>query len=185
MASVALGYGLMWQTSAQDAFERLFLREYARIVAVADRIVNDADEAEDVAQEVFAAFHRRHAADAPYAGVWLYRAAVHTALNTIRGRRWRMQREVQHQRTSDRLAVSPGSSPDPQLAVEAGELRCEVRAALARLPAKSASILALRYGGMSYVEVAGVLGVKVNQVGTLLRRAEMALRKEVERGSPR
>ena len=59
------------------------------------------------------------------------------------------------------------------------EQRQEVRQALARLPKKSATVLALRYSGLSYAEVAAALGVKTGQVGTLLRRAETALRKEM------
>src|SRR6185503_16328974 len=35
------------------SFEALFRREYARVVGIALRIVRDADEAEDVAQDVF------------------------------------------------------------------------------------------------------------------------------------
>ena len=60
------------------------------------------------------------------------------------------------------------------------EQRQEVRQALARLPRKSATVLALRYSGLSYAEVAEALGVKTGQIGTLLRRAELALRKEMK-----
>jgi RNA polymerase sigma-70 factor (ECF subfamily) len=42
----------------------------------------------------------------------------------------------------------------------------------------------LRYSGLSYAEVATALGMKVGNVGTLLRRAENALRKEVNRATP-
>ncbi len=40
-------------------------------------------------------------------------------------------------------------------------------------------MLALRYSGLSYAEVAQAMAVQVNQVGTILRRAEEALRKEI------
>ena len=63
--------------------------------------------------------------------------------------------------------------------VEIDEDRRLVRDALTRLPAKAASVLALRYSGLSYVEVGSALGVGTGQVGTLLRRAEQALRKEM------
>ena len=48
---------------------------------------------------------------------------------------------------------------------------------------KPASVLVLRASGLSYAEVAQALGVGIGQVGTLLRRAESALRKEVSRGT--
>jgi RNA polymerase sigma-70 factor (ECF subfamily) len=60
-----------------------------------------------------------------------------------------------------------------------------VQAALSRLPERSAAVLALRYSGLSYAEVAAALGVKTNAVGTLLRRAEAALRKEMSHGTSR
>ena len=61
------------------------------------------------------------------------------------------------------------------------ETRAELRRGLRRLPRRSAAILVMRHGGMSYLEIAQALGVKVGNVGTLLRRAECALRKEMDR----
>jgi RNA polymerase sigma-70 factor (ECF subfamily) len=73
---------------------------------------------------------------------------------------------------------------DPQRVAELNEDRLHVRQALARLPAKPASVLVLRASGLSYSEIAEALGVRTGQIGTLLRRAEAALRKEVTRGTP-
>jgi RNA polymerase sigma-70 factor (ECF subfamily) len=64
------------------------------------------------------------------------------------------------------------------------EDRRRVRQALAKLPAKPAAVLVLRSSGLSYSEVAQAIGVGTGQIGTLLRRAEAALRKEVNRGTP-
>ena len=67
--------------------------------------------------------------------------------------------------------------------LEVSEDRRVVRAALARLAPKPGAVLVLRASGLSYAEVAQALGVGTGQIGTLLRRAEAALRKEVNRGS--
>ena len=160
---------------AEDAFEQLFVREYSRVTAIAQGIVRNLDEAEDVAQEAFVSFHRGHPPDAPYAAAWLYRAAVHGALNVIRGKGRRDRRESTHAWEGGRGA----ESLDPLRAVEGYEQQREVRAALARLSTKSAAVLTLRYSGLSYAEVAAALGVGINQVGTLLKRAEDAMRKEM------
>jgi RNA polymerase sigma-70 factor (ECF subfamily) len=155
-----------------DPFERVFLAEYGRVVAIAQRVLADRTEAEDVAQEVFWDFHRKHPADAAYAAPWLYRAAAHAALNRIRSRKRRERRELA---TADVAAAEP----DPEHVIEVMEQRRQVRDALRRLPRKAAVVLALRYSGLSYVEVASALGVRTGQIGTLLRRAEQALRKEM------
>src|SRR4030088_1229681 len=72
-----------------DPFERLFLQEYPKVVAIAYRVLADRSAAEDVAQEVFLKFHRSHSPDSERASGWLHSAAVHSALNVIRGDRRR------------------------------------------------------------------------------------------------
>src|ERR1019366_9965974 len=78
----------------------------------------------------------------------------------------------------ERYAAAPSHEYDPQAAVEAAETIRAVRAALARIPKRQATVLALRYSGLSYAEMASALGIGVNQVGTRSRRAEARLRKE-------
>jgi RNA polymerase sigma factor (sigma-70 family) len=174
----AKGRRLAAVTSEKEAFEALFKAEYGRVAGIANRVLADPQEAEDVAQEVFISFHRLHSASSPYAGPWLYRAAAHTALNRIRGRQRRERREHAQ-------AVDEGArAVDPQRVVEMNEDRRRVREALAKLPAKPAAVLVLRSSGLSYSEVAQAIGVGTGQIGTLLRRAEAALRKEVNRGTP-
>jgi RNA polymerase sigma-70 factor (ECF subfamily) len=160
-----------------ESFEALFTAEYARVAGIANRVLADPHEAEDVAQEVFIDFHRLHSANAQYAPAWLHRAAAHTALNRLRGARRRQKREVA-QATED-----AGRTADPQKLFEVDEDRRQVRQALARLAPRPAAVLVLRASGLSYAEVAQALGVGIGQVGTLLRRAEAALRKEVGRGT--
>ena len=159
-----------------DPFERLFLQEYPKVVAIAYRVLADRPAAEDVAQEVFFKFHRSLSPDSERASGWLHAAAVHSALNVIRGERRRAQRETAHARDAAQASIA-----NPEGIVEEGERRREVRSALARLPQRTAAVLLLRHSGLSYAEVATALGMKVGNVGTVLRRAEEALRKEVNR----
>ena len=153
-----------------QAFEALFVAEYPKVVGVANRVLVDRAEAEDVAQEVFLDFHRRHSPTAPYAAAW------HTALNRVRGRRRRERRE-ELDAASGR---EDGWSADPQRIAERNYDRDAVRSAMRKLPARAAGVLALRYSGLSYAEVGEAMGIGVGQVGTVLRRAEARLKREVQ-----
>lgn len=161
--------------------EQVFRTSYPRVVAVAGRVLGSREEAEDVAQEVFLAFGRTSvpADDAPG---WLSVAAVHTALNHLRTTRRRASRE--QAAGSDAAGPAREVAPDTADAVVSLDERRRVRAALALLPHKQAAALVLRHSGLSYAEVASALEMSPASVGTTVRRAEQALRKEMDRHAP-
>ena len=155
--------------------EQVFRTAYPRVVAVAARVLGSRDEAEDVAQEVFLTFGRSSVPAGEALG-WLSVAAAHTALNHLRTGRRRAAREA--------AGGDGAASPDIADAVVTLDERRRVRAALARLPHKQAVALVLRHSGLSYAEVAGALELSAGSVGTTVRRAESALRKELNRHAP-
>ena len=108
---------------------------------------------------------------------WLSVAAAHTALNRVRSGRRRAAREAA---ADDRERVSRTRPTWSRLATIARR----VRAALARLPRRQAVALVLRHSGLSYAEVAAALDLSPGSVGTTVRRAESALRKELIRHEP-
>jgi RNA polymerase sigma-70 factor (ECF subfamily) len=153
--------------------EHVFRDAYPRVVAVAARVLGSRDGAEDVAQEVFLSFGRS-SVPAGEAVRWLSVAAAHTALNHLRTGRRRASREE---------VVGGGDDVAPDVAdtVVTLDERRRVRAALARLPRRQAVALVLRHNGLSYAEVAAALDLSPGSVGTTVRRAESALRKELNR----
>lgn len=156
-----------------SAFERFFREHYPAVVRIACGVTGDQQAAQDVAQDVFIAAMRRFPDPDPsgHAPAWVRVAAAHAGLNAIRGERRRGRRQ---QLTG--IDVAP---PGPEEAALDSESRAEVRRALCRLPRRTATVLVLRHSGLSYAEVAEAMNVKVGQVGTMLRRAESALRKEL------
>jgi RNA polymerase sigma factor (sigma-70 family) len=163
-------------------FERFFREHYPAVVRIAQTVVGDFQAAQDVAQEVFLAAYRRFPLTyqdyqdyqdyQEQAAGWVRVAAAHTALNTLRGERRRARRHL--------FTHGADCSPSAEDAVIDREARAELRHALARLPRRSAAALVMRHSGMSYLEIAAGLGVKPGHVGTMLRRAESALRKEMD-----
>jgi RNA polymerase sigma-70 factor (ECF subfamily) len=151
--------------------EQVFRADYPHVVAVAARVLGSRHEAEDVAQEVFLSFGRSTVPAAEARG-WLSVAAVHAALNVVRSGRRRAARE-------QAAGADPPDVPDVADTVVAGERGSRVRAALGRLPRKQAVALVLKHSGASYAEVAAALDMSLGSVGTTVRRAESALRKEL------
>lgn len=158
--------------AVRDDLEEVFRRDYRRVVGVAARVLGSRDAAEDVAQEVFLSFGRSTVPAGEATG-WLSVAAAHTALNVLRSGRRRTSREE--------ATAASHVAPDAAEEALALEERARVRAALARLPRKQAMALVLRHSGLSYAEVAAALDLSPGSVGTTVRRAESALREELNR----
>ncbi|MGI8810533.1 MAG: sigma-70 family RNA polymerase sigma factor [Acidimicrobiales bacterium] len=154
--------------------DAVFRRDYQLVVGVAARVLGSRDQAEDVAQDVFLSFGRS-SVPAGEARGWLCVAAAHTALNLLRSGRRRASRE------EAAAAVGDAVVSDVAEAVVTLEERSRVRSALARLPRKQAVALVLRHSGLSYADVAAALDLSPSSVGTTVRRAESALRKELIR----
>jgi RNA polymerase sigma-70 factor (ECF subfamily) len=163
--------------SSLPAFERFFREQYPAVVRIAFGVVGDDQTAQDVAQDVFiSAFKRFPDPDeSDHASAWVRVAAAHTALNAIRGERRRDRRQ--------QLSAVEVPPIGPEETVLDRESRAEVRRALSRLPRRAATVLLLRHNGLTYAEVAEAMNVKVGHVGTMLRRAESALRKELQNAS--
>ncbi len=162
------------QRAIRGDLDEVFRRDYRMVVGVAGRVLGSRDEAEDVAQDVFLSFGRTTVPTNEARG-WLSVAAAHTALNLLRSGRRRASHESDATTSHDAVV---GDVADD---VITGQERTRVRAALARLPRKQAVALVLRHSGLSYNEVAAALNMSPGSVGTTVRRAESALRKELNR----
>lgn len=159
-------------------FDQLFTREYPAVVAAAYRVLGDRGDAEDVAQDVFAR-ELRYGARSQAGHLRL--AAVHRALNLLRARRRRIAREIAEYRLQRGTLDARERASDPFAAVDDERRRALVRYALSRLRAADADLLALRYAGASYRELADDLGIDPAHVGTRLARALRAFKGEIDR----
>ncbi|HXH48421.1 MAG TPA: sigma-70 family RNA polymerase sigma factor [Terriglobia bacterium] len=162
--------GLYW---TEEAFERFFLDNYARLAGVIFRIVGDYSRAEELTDEAFWRLYRQ-----PYGGNkfnpsgWVYRTATRLAIDSLRAdaRRGRYEQEAG-------ASLIARSKSDPLEGVLEAERRAQVRKALTFLRPLQAQLLILRASGFKYQELAEILKVKAASVGTRLIRAEAAFRK--------
>lgn len=159
------------EDAREDSFAAFFHAHCEGVSRLIQRIVESRPEAEDLVQEAFLRTYLRgpRGAEGEYRKAWLYRVAVNLAVNALRGRKRRTSREsgaVLEER------VGPYPEPTPEEVLHRRERARLVRQVLERLPDRTARILSLRYGGLSYAEIAEALEIAPNSVGTLLARAE-------------
>ena len=159
-----------------QAWEVLLTRHRDRIYRIALRMLGDADDAEDVTQDVSVALL---SALAQFTGAstfttWLYRIVINRCLNHHRRRR-----PTQPLTEADHPTVE-----GPEHAVEARSRVTATAAALTRLPDDLRSALVLHeMEGMSYREVATVLDVQEATVRGRIFRARRALLHEMREWS--
>jgi RNA polymerase sigma factor (sigma-70 family) len=162
---------------ADARFADVFRLHYPRLVGLARRVLGDANEAEDAAQEALLALRVDPVAERSDADIaaWLSRVVINGSLNRLRGRR---RADVRAQVVAAR-EVRPLPDEPADAAVDADERR-RVRATLAVLPERQAAALLLRHAGYSYRDIATALGVADGSVGVLLARGERAFRRAHE-----
>jgi RNA polymerase sigma-70 factor (ECF subfamily) len=177
---------LMLRVRADEpgAFEELVLRFQHRLVGVMNHLVGHAEEAEDLAQEVFLRVYRARKSYHPRCKftTWLFTIANNLALNCLRSRQ---RKPVQPLRTHDSGtsgAVPAGNSvPDPRSGpmrkVERREMAEIIRHALDGLNERQRVAVVLnKFEEMNYAEIASVMGLTTKGVKSLLSRARMNLR---------
>lgn len=113
---------------------------------------------------------------------WLYRVAVRQCL-LYRRRHGRQRRLLLNY--SGHAEANGSVHFDPLGWLLAGERSLLVRQAVARLPAKDAELLALKYAEeLSYAKIAEHLGVSASAVEARLHRARARLRRELQHLNP-
>ena len=174
---------LRWQGGDDSAFEVLVERHQKRVFRLLMRMLGNREEAEDVAQEAFLSLHRhgkRFRAEARFS-TFVYRVAANAALNRRRslGRaRARKQKYAVHQAAGDHLPFSPR---DPEDAALGSQLTGHVRDALQTLTASlRMPVVLYDIEGLSYGEIAEILGVAEGTIKSRIHRARKALRVELQ-----
>lgn len=165
------------QTSGPD-IELIFRDHAPRILAAAYRVTGSAQDAEDVLQTVFLRLVRRKDGllQDGNPSAYLHRAAVNAGLDVVRARR--ASRSMPLETVESAVADPRASDPDSKLG--SGEIRSEVRKALAQLSPRAAEIFALRYfEGYDNHEIATMLGSSRSTVAVILHRARQRVREAI------
>jgi RNA polymerase sigma-70 factor (ECF subfamily) len=162
------------------AFESIYKEYFGFVANVASRIVNSADDAEDVAQEVFMAIYRRLKTFRGESTLktWIYRITLNTALNRAK----RMTREnKQTLEYKDGIAITQIPSNTDDLLKKAEKEKEIVRLLDALNPDQRACIVLRSLEGLSYHEISEILNIPINTVRSRIKRARESMMSLQER----
>ena len=156
----------------ERAFAELVTRYQTAVYNLAYRMLGDAGEAEDAAQEVFLRIYRRLATyDAEHRfSTWVLSIASHYCIDLLRRKRpWLVPLE----NISNWMRAR---TRGPEAAALAQEQQDTVRSLLAKLPEHYRLVLLLRYWhDLGYEEIAQVVDLPVSTIKARLHRARNAL----------
>ena len=158
-----------------EAFAQLVRCHSGLVYRLATRILS-LDEAQDASQEVWIRVWRylpKFRGDSAFS-TWLYKITVNTCLSTRRKEQAREAREFGDELPY--IPAAPNIENDPETAALAGERRDQLFRALEWVRAEHRAALVLRHmEGLSYAEVAEILGVPDGTAKGWVSRGRAAL----------
>lgn len=168
----------------QSSFEDIVIYFQNRIYQHCYRMLGNAHEAEDVAQEAFIraytnidSFDNRRKFS-----TWLYRIATNLTIDRIRKRKpdYFLDAEMKGTDGLDMYTRLPSQGRSPGEEVEGLELQRFIHQEIAELPPKYRSIIMLRYlEEFSLKEISDILNIPLGTVKTRIHRGREALRKKL------
>jgi RNA polymerase sigma-70 factor, ECF subfamily len=165
------------QAGDSSAFDVLVRRWDRKIQGAAYRVLGSDDEARDVSQEAFLKAYRGlpgFKGDARFSS-WLYQIALNLCRDRLRRRKGREFVSL------DDVAPVVRSGPSVADVVESRDLARRVASAVEALSADQREVIVLKeYEGLTFPEIAEVLGIPVSTVKTRLYRGLVQLRALLE-----
>lgn len=163
-----------------NAFE-LLVKEYEKnVYNIALRMVSNAEDAQDMAQEAFIKAYNclsSYRGDSKFS-VWLYRIVSNVCLDFLRSknRRPTVSLSIEDDEGEESQLDIADESQSPELLLDRTLTRESVRRGLESLPPEYRQILLLReIQGLSYEEISGALRIEVGTVKSRIFRARKKL----------
>jgi RNA polymerase sigma-70 factor (ECF subfamily) len=171
----------------RGAFEELFSRHHRKVISFAYRMTGDQARAEEASQEIFLRVARAAFTYLPTAKftTWLYTIARRTTLNYLRDEKDEGDKEPivpgeENQDGSPVLQLAGPSALNPEEMAWSAEIQTRFVEALQELPEPYRAAFVLNRGdGLTYDEVASVLGVTIQAVKSRIFRAREMLGKSL------
>jgi RNA polymerase sigma-70 factor (ECF subfamily) len=180
----AVDFTLMERIGAGDhqAFRELVERHQNAVIGTVAKMLGNASESEDIAQQVFLRIWRnakRYRPDAKFT-TYLFTITRNLVFNESRrkSRKKEVSSDEREENSNCPVEASPDRQPDAELLQ--AELQQAVDAAIASLPeTQRMAVVLRRYEQLSYEEIAETLELSVSAVKSLLFRARTTLRESL------
>ncbi|UOR10567.1 RNA polymerase sigma factor SigW [Halobacillus amylolyticus] len=168
----------------QSAFEDIVSFYQNKVYYICYRMIGNAYEAEDLAQEAFIrAYTNIHTFDERRKfSTWLYRIATNLTIDRIRKKKpdYYLDAEVRGTDGLDMYSQLAIDQASPEEEVESLELQSYIHREILALPPKYRSVIVLRYlDELALQEIAEILDIPVGTVKTRVHRGREALRKRL------
>jgi RNA polymerase sigma-70 factor (ECF subfamily) len=147
--------------------------------------VRSSADVSDLSQETFLRAYAHLGTFNPQLGrfsTWIYQIA-RNVVRTHLGKSLRrpLTQELPEDQTLENALPDPAEESDPAGGILRREAERELREALAELPERTRTVLALRYfDNMEYHTIASTLGLSLGNVKTLIHRGKIALAKKMQ-----
>jgi RNA polymerase sigma-70 factor (ECF subfamily) len=168
------------------AFEALVRRHQGPVYNFCLRVLGQADDAADVAQETFVQLysHLDRLDEREPIAPWLFRVARNRCIDVIRRRRTVPLALPDDAGESTLIGEPADDDPLPEDVVERADLQRVLSNAIAQLPPAYAEVVALRYAGdRSFAEIALILDCDEGAARVRFHRAKALLRRHLRAGS--
>ena len=178
---------LMARVAEDDerAFTELVRRFQGRVINLVSRVLNDRECGDDITQEVFVRVfvHRRNYRRGSKFSTWLFTIAANLAKNEIRRRvrrrNWFSLNALQEV-LKDSAIVLADPTEGRESRMEREQLQEAMGRAIATVPEKYRLALVLRdIDGLTYEEIAQVLGIPGGTVRSRINRARGMLKRKL------
>ena len=170
----------------ERAFTELVRRFQGRVGNLISRVLNDRENTDDLAQEVFVRVfvHRRNYRRGSKFSTWVFTIAANLAKNEIRRRvrrrNWFSLDALQEVLSDSVIQLADQREPQ-ESALEREQLNGVIGKAIATVPEKYRFALVLRdIEGLSYEEIADVLGIPGGTVRSRINRARGMLKRKLQ-----
>jgi RNA polymerase sigma-70 factor, ECF subfamily len=168
------------------AFEALVRRHQGPLYNFCLRMLGQADDAADVAQETFVQLysHLGRLDEREPLAPWLFRVARNRCIDVIRRRRTVPLGMPDDTGESTFVGEPADEDPLPEIVAERADLQRLLSDAIAQLPPAYAEVVALRYAGdRSFAEIAVILDCDEGGARVRFHRAKALLRRHLRAGN--